>query len=280
MQKPSASKHRNIGRLGITLASILLLTGCGDVSLPPIFGGAAAKTESSTTTPTLASPVVSNNKNLFGKSLKTDNERLNRLERSVQSLRNDFDTIQPSIRRLMAVESDIQELIGELKQLSDDPNRMRPAMTPVVEEAMVTRAPVKNTYVPPKKKMASNPKSYQKKSAPPVEGGMTTVFDVRSGEYTNRTRLVLDANAKTSYNIDIDNNENILVVDLANTNWTAATSKSFPKSSVISSYNVEASDNGNLMVIQLKKDVKISYKATLPANKGNGKRIVLDIAGL
>ena len=282
LNKKTASRTR----VGLTVLSALVLSSCGDASLPPILGGSPkreaainyeqnqnAQIEAATKANEIprAFPNNVNNKNLFGQNIRSDGDRLDRLERSVQSLRNDFDTVQPSIRRLMAIESDIQELIGELRQLSEEPSMAQPMTAP---------APVTQTYRQPepvKKTRASKKKSYQKKSAPAVQGGMATIYDVRSGEHPGKTRMVLDVNTKTSYNVDIDNNENIMVIDLPNTNWTAATSKAFPKSSVISSYNVEKSDAGNLMIIQLKKNARIGYEATLPSNSGSGKRIVLDI---
>lgn len=279
-------------RVGIAVLSVFLLSAC-DTSLPPLFGGGGSKrpvmvTEEemkngvSRAEPVAPAPAPAvtaaplpadymnsrSNKNLFGSSIRSDDERLNRLERAVQDLRNDFDTVQPSIRRLMAIESDIQELIGELRVLSEQP-------TPMVQKP----APVaKSTVIQPATKVKAKPSSYRTKSAPPVQDGKATVFDVRSGEHPGKTRLVLDTNTKTSYNVDIDNGENIMVIDMPNTMWTAPTSKSFPKSSVISSYNVEKSDAGALMIIQLKKNASLTYNKSLPSNSGAGQRIVLDIS--
>ena len=269
-------------RVGIALLSVFLLGAC-DSSLPPLFGGERSKRPVMVTeeemrngTSRVAAPVQDQymtsrgNKNLFGQSIRSDDERLNRLERAVQDLRNDFDTVQPSIRRLMAIESDIQELIGELRDLSDQPTSVVRAPVP----APMIQAP----RIQPAQKVQSKPSSYRSKSTPAYNGGKVTIFDARSGEHPGKTRLVLDTNAKTSYNIDIDNNENIMVVDLPNTNWTAATSKKFPKSSIISSYNVEKSDSGSLLVIQLKKSARLSYNKALPSNSGAGQRIVLDVS--
>ncbi len=269
--------------MGFAMLSVLILSGCGDTSLPPLLGGSGKKivvqentvaqpnvVAVATGTPDQLSNMASN-KNMFANSLRTDNERLDRLERSVQSLRNDFDTVQPSIRRLMAIESDIQELIGELRDLSAEPSRMTSNNAPA---PVIVQTPV---AAPTVKASTSKKSSYQRKSAPPVQGGMATIYDVRSGEHPGKSRLVLDTNANAAYTVDIDNNENVMVVDLPNTLWTAATTKNFPKSSIISSYSVEKSDTGNLLIIQLKKNAKIGYKAVLPSNSGSGKRIVMDV---
>jgi hypothetical protein len=56
-------------------------------------------------------------KRLFADTLRDDEARLKRLEDAVQAMRDEFDSIKPSINRLMAVESDIQELVGQLNTL-------------------------------------------------------------------------------------------------------------------------------------------------------------------
>jgi hypothetical protein len=52
--------------------------------------------------------------------LNDPDERMQRLENAVQELRNDFDKMAPAIVRLVAVESDIQELIKQLQGVVGD----------------------------------------------------------------------------------------------------------------------------------------------------------------
>lgn len=58
---------------------------------------------------------------LFIEPAANDEARFARLEGAVQDLRNDFDTVLPSLVRLVAVEKDMKELIEQLKSLSEDP---------------------------------------------------------------------------------------------------------------------------------------------------------------
>lgn len=52
----------------------------------------------------------------FAGELKTD-ERLNRLERAVTAIQKDLRTMAPSIQRLVAIETDIQDLVAQLEIL-------------------------------------------------------------------------------------------------------------------------------------------------------------------
>lgn len=58
---------------------------------------------------------------LFNDPLKDSDARFERLERSVQQLRDDVDTAAPTIVRLAAVEKDMKNLIRQLETLSSGP---------------------------------------------------------------------------------------------------------------------------------------------------------------
>lgn len=210
-----------------------------------------------------------NPKNLFGKNLKSDAQRLDRLERAMQDLRSEFDSVKPSINRLMAIEADIQDLVGELQRLSNQPK--------ITANQNAMAAPTGN--VPPVMKPATTPKAakpVQTKQPPPVTDGKANVYDVRVGEHPGKTRIVLDTNAKTSFSIDIDNNEKIMVVDLPTAQWSAATSKTL-NSKTLGSYRVEDSENGSLLIFQLKKNAQVLSQSEIPGAGGKGQRIVIDL---
>lgn len=56
---------------------------------------------------------------LFAEPVSDEDARFRRLEEAVQSIKNDFDTVTPSIVRLVAIEKDIKELVGQLETLTD-----------------------------------------------------------------------------------------------------------------------------------------------------------------
>lgn len=226
--------------------------------------------------PTDIKPKGYNPKNIFGKSLRSDGERLDRLERAVQDMRNEFDSIKPSVKRLMAVEGDIQDLIVELRRLSDDPGLAAPAPRPTLAPQPIAPPPVMAPPKAPAPVMAPK-KSFQKKSPPPVSNGQATVYDVRVGEHPGKTRIVLDVNAKTNYSLDIDNNEKIMVVELPSAGWSAAASRNFGRSPAIASYSVEPAGDGQMLIFQLKRAANVLYQDDIPALNGSGRRIVIDL---
>jgi len=216
-----------------------------------------------------------NPKNLFGKNLRSDGDRLDRLERAMQDLRSEFDNVKPSIKRLMAIEADIQGLVGELKRLADEPsssfgaNQSKRSITPAPMPDVMGA----NQMITPKS--AAPKKSIKRKAPPPTSGG-TAVYDLRIGEHPGKTRLVLDTNAKTSFSIDIDNNEKIMVVDLPEAKWTASKSKNLG-SKTVGSYRVESSETGSLLILQLKKNAEVLSQSEIPGTGGAGRRIVIDL---
>lgn len=58
---------------------------------------------------------------LFAEPIGDTDARLNRVEDAVQSLRNDFDTVVPSMVRLVAIEKDMKELVTQLQSLTGGP---------------------------------------------------------------------------------------------------------------------------------------------------------------
>ena len=115
----------------VALLSLSVLSACsfgdssdnGNASLPP---SSSAVDPSAPAAPTvmdtfraLAPPEGLKFAPLFAEQLSDTDERFARLENSVQAVRDDFDTIVPSLVRLVAVEKDMKDLISQLKTLTD-----------------------------------------------------------------------------------------------------------------------------------------------------------------
>lgn len=56
---------------------------------------------------------------LFSEPVSDTNARLKRLEDAVQTMRNDFDTVVPTMVRMVAIEKDIKVLVAQLQTLTD-----------------------------------------------------------------------------------------------------------------------------------------------------------------
>ncbi len=249
---------------------------------------------------------------LFTDELSDPDDRLDRLENAVQEIRNDMDTMAPSIIRLIAIEADIQNLIEQLEMLlSSEPPPPAP-----VPAAPVSAAPVSSTappsapvaladpgavmedpdaaYVPPAQEgpqASAAPVPITAQGTPPPEPaqpqapspalapGEVAVLDMRVGEHPDKTRIVLDVSGKTSFTADLDNSENLLLVELANATWRAPASTRYPRSKLLVSHVAERTGDGpTLLIVQLKSGASILSKSTLKGKDGTGQRIVIDLA--
>lgn len=160
--------------LGAISACVLLLSSCtfadqntnNGKAAPPSAAAAAAAMQPAGPSPmdtfrALAPPEGMKFTPLFAVPVKDEGQRFARLEQSVQALRNDFDTVTPTLVRLAAVEKDIRDLVSQLRTLDDS--------GPIVEAvpvAPVATAPMAATTspVPP----ASNVTAQVKPPAAPA----------------------------------------------------------------------------------------------------------------
>lgn len=139
--------------LATCASALLLLSACsfgGDNdksrgSMPPPSAPAAEIPQSSPVMDTfraLAPPEGMKFTQLFAQPVRSDNERFSRLEQSVQALRNDFDTVMPTMVRLAAIEKDIRGLVEQLETLTSGmPADTGPVPVPEVEAQPVVQAP-------------------------------------------------------------------------------------------------------------------------------------------
>lgn len=258
---------------------------------PPVLGGNNAQT-----TPTLQGARGLNNA-LFTEKIRDRDDRLDRLEGAVQGLRNDFDSIQPSITRLIGLEGDIQELVTQLEALLAAENAPPPApvtqvsapvaVPPPAENVMETASAPPQNLQQPKPVMSGDPAiaKPQQAQAParqaptsPSPSGQNVV-NIRIGEHADKTRLVLDVNGQANFTHDLDNMEKILLVDLPKTGWNAMMQKTFSdKSPIIQSFRTEKTDqNGSLLIVQLKHPAQVIYAKAIEGETPSQNRIVIDI---
>lgn len=116
------------------------------------------------------------------------------------------------------------------------------------------------------------------KTFTPSQQKYAAVHAVRVGEHGHKTRLVMDAAGPVEYKYSLDNNENMLLVDLRNTDWKDALQKSFPRSALIHSYTaIRNGSNLTQIAIHLKDQVRVEWAHSLPATADKPKRIIFDL---
>lgn len=107
----------------------------------------------------------------------------------------------------------------------------------------------------------------------------SSVMDIRIGEHPGKTRIVLDTRGKTSFTADLDNQEKILVIEIPNAEWNAATQQNFANAPLLSSYRIEQNGNAGIMlIVQIKKAATISYKGVMDEPKTGGQRLIIDLS--
>lgn len=266
--------------------------------------------------PGMQPPKGLNVDNLFAEDIQDPMARIKRLENVVLDMRRDFNTVLPSIMRLVAVEQDMQNLIGQLETLTDQSSAAIPAeavetsaltddtasedlsgstqqtLAPQSGQAEASQPPPgtpppdipieetegKAQAPPPSKppEVASAPEDTPSASAP-VSGAVR----LRVGEHSGKTRLVLETGGTTAFRADLDNAENLLVIELPEADATGAGGKeSVADSPLIKSWSVETMEVGAgvRVIVELQGSVSVQKTLAVPANGESGARIVVDLA--
>ena len=267
------------------------------------------------------------NRRLFETPISDPIERIRRIEVAVQDLRNDFDTAIPAMAGLVVSESELSQVLEDLKRAGDlsysdiapPKSSQRPRQplepkgqfmpnpvvkgaigapqkmveTPAIDSAKTQHIQVKPTSssiekTPAPKKIApkvaaakptAQPTEQKAKTMTPKSMSGTHVLNVRVGSYPDKTRIVLDVSQPASYNIDLDNNEKLLVMEISGAKWAARESFTFKDSPLLEAFSAQSDANGgSRLLLSLKKPVKILKKFALKKDGPRKDRIVLDIA--
>lgn len=239
-----------------------------------------------------------NYEQLFTERLSNDEDRFDRLENAVLDMRRDFEAVLPSVIRLVAVEKDIENLVGQLETLLQTeplPPESPPAnpVPPVIEDLapepdtlshkaeqsmppVATETKAAQAQAPPAPLSPPDAASAEA-SAPATDG--TAVSGLRFGGDSGKTRIVFDANATLSYRTDLDNAENLLVIELPGARWSMAMQGKAPAYSLIDSWSAQPDGQGGTRLIMiLKKAASLTYQATLKPESDNPyHRLVIDL---
>ncbi len=222
---------------------------------------------------------------LFSENISNTGRRFDRLENAVIDMRREFEAVKPAIVRLVAVEEDIQNMVEQLESMAVSPSPS--ASAPSIAQNSATQQNLQPVDLAPAPQVSAPQVNAQPAAAPkasaPIQStsGAPIVRNLRTGAYSNKTRLVLDMSAKTPYTIDLDNTENILVIELPQAGWAGSRSKSFSaKEKLLASYNVETINNGkgSRIIVPLKKSSQVLKSALLPPGVTPNYRMYIDLS--
>ncbi len=248
---------------------------------------------------------------LFAENIKDSGERFNRVENAVTDLRKEFETYKPSIVRLAAVESDIQNLIKELEVLlQETPTTQQPMNLTGTseEEALQEEQPIPQPQAPPdnqviaqatappptpsppkaeervenmamkEKQTEEEPKKKPPEKLPQYDGIIAK--DLRVGEHADKVRVVLDTNKNTDFRIDLDNDEKLIIIELPDARWIGETENTLKDAKLIESYTIEPlnSGKGSMIILSLRKATRIIQEKRLSPDQNNPHhRIYFDL---
>lgn len=211
---------------------------------------------------------------LFANPVKNPNARVKRLEGSVQTLRNDFDTVVPTLVRMATLEKDIRELVVQLQILTKQ--NLNNAEQPDISTSPVARKTAYKKKLPSEIRIhapSNTSPSIKKQQTKPVIGN---VKSIRFGDHANKTRIVLDMTAKININalIKFKNNGKTLILDLSQINWAGKRSWNAIYAQLISSYYVE---KNNLYVNLMYASQIKTLKLLSPSKDSKNYRLVIDL---
>ena len=254
-------------------------------TLTPVLATANAGPSPSLATPPAASETVTTLTTTMGVPTSVE-ERIARLEESVNALRGDYARIMPAFASLNTTNERISMLLDEIERETGKRPVMpqetaAPAIAPV--QAPVTAAtmaaPTAVTTTQSKTTVATTtPASAEPASGVGTDGAVT---GVRIGEHGDKTRFVFDLTAKTKpdFSYDLDNAEKLLMVEMPQSGWSAAQSGKSSVSPLVSGWNAQKGANGgSTIAIELKKDARVLSTEFLKAEGSNPARLIMDIA--
>ena len=171
-------------------------------------------------------------------------------------------------RRVAELEQNITIVKNDFRGLQSDINRsgIASATPQPLRKPVITRTTAGST---------------QSAIRPAAGTSIANVKGLRTGEYSNKTRLVLDMDAQTEYRYEIDNAQNLLVIRLPMAQWSAQAERVFSNSPLIQAYAAKPAQNGGALVaLKLKKPAKVVASQKLGQNAAGDYRIFLDVAPL
>ncbi len=205
--------------------------------------------------------------------LEEAENKIENLEVEVAALRQDFKTLLPALRQLMAQRSSKPALQGVAPQSS-----VRQAMpAPMPRKQTAAPGSYQGSYIIPgqDKSFGEHPRS--------VSSGASQVNsyveNLRFGDHGKKTRIVLDLARPTAYSYNVDPSQGYLVVDLPGAEWRGPLRGTLNKSPLFTHYTVQqVPGSGSRLMLHLRQPVKVTYADQLDPNSTyRNHRVFLDV---
>jgi hypothetical protein len=216
--------------------------------------------------------------NLFAERIANPEKRTERVEVAVQELRNDFDSVLPSLLRLVAIEKDIDSLVVQLESLVlENPDFAAPAAEEPV--ASTGKSIDMSASSPAVLNKPARPVAVAAKTSKSVAAGGLALNKIRTGVHADKARLVIDVNGPSTYTHDLDAAEGLLVISVPQARWAGSVKGSKVKNPIIKSWSVDKLNDGDgaMIVVELVRGAKVLSTYALGKNGAKSHRIVFDL---
>lgn len=233
--------------------------------------------------PGMQPPKGLNVETLFAEDIQDPMARIKRLENVVLDMRRDLNAALPSIVRLVAVEQDMQNLIGQLETLVEQPSAVSAAeivgdsapteeaapgeedLSGSTQQTLAPQAGLTQGPAPPPGAPSDIPaeETEEKAQAPPSTGPpeaesgpaveetpsvAAPVFGavrLRAEDRGGKTRLVLETGGTSAFRVDLDNAEKLLVVELPEAEGSGGEGReAFAAVPLVAGWSVQAMEGG------------------------------------
>ena len=237
-------------------------------------------------------------------------KRLEKVEREMANMRSDLNTMIPAITKLAEAQGNLQQVLSRLPTASryasasesgtrnEFMGRVTPpappaAASPGMPVPLAANQSRNAGWAPQTQPMAVAVQPAQPAPSMQSQVGYTppgyrqqgtggqdsTVNQIRFGEHTGKTRIVLDMNRDATFSYQMTQDGTTLYVDLPRSAWGHAPRSGTPKSGMVSSWEAQTNGQGGVrLVVRLRRPASINWVEAIPAEKGLSDRIVIDLA--
>jgi hypothetical protein len=240
------------------------------------------------------------------------NRRIDRLEKEVAEMHNDMNMMMPALTKLVAAQQDLQQILARMDTAAGDPTVHidsgadkaampgNPRNIGPDQQAAVAGTPPDATIDmgPAAEKPETKPLAHDDVPPPDAAAGIApaqapaeglvlpapaqpaayAVSQIRFGEHSNMTRIVLDASGKVPYSYALDGSGTLMTLHLPQTDWRTASSAVPASSKLVDSYSATPDGQGGYLVaVKLKQPVSVSWANIMPPGTDSGYRVVFDL---